>query len=154
MFIYEGETIMTTYELVSTVTAIASVLVAALAIGISYSVYHGQKVLAQRQLIVPLWQYMSGLSEIDPQSIKTPQVIQSVNTLELVALCCEGQMIDTRVVKRTFSDVFIKQFDQIKKCGTLPGMTVNGDDLLRESRAASAFYVELAKEHMNRGKII
>lgn len=144
---------MTTYEIVSTITAIGSVVVSAMAIWISYSVYRGQKILAQRQLIVPLWQYMSGLNNINPQSIQTPQVIQSVNTLELVALCCEGQMIDKRVVKRTFSDVFIKQFDQIKKCGTLPGMSVNGDDLLRESRAASAFYAELVNDNVNRGKI-
>ena len=144
---------MPLYEVLSIVTAAGSALAAGVAVWVSYKVHRSETLLAQRQLLLPLWQYISGLNEINSEKPITPDVIKSVNTLELVALCCEGQMIDPKVVKRTFSDVFITQFDQINRCGTLPGMTKNGNDILRECRAASYFYEELRREHLGRGQL-
>ena len=50
-------------EFPSVVTATASAAAAALLI--AYAVYRGQKLLARRQPIVPFWQYLSGLHEMD-----------------------------------------------------------------------------------------
>jgi len=135
------------------ISTILSVIVAGLAIIISYIVFTGQKRLSQRQLIVPLWEYISSLSEIDPQNPITPDIIKAVNTLELVALTCEGGMVDKVVIKRTFSQQFIKFFDNINACKIIPGSEPKtGSDLLKENPATLAFYNELKRELNNKKK--
>jgi len=91
---------------------------------ISREIHQNQTLLSQRQLLIPLWGYMSGLDEVDPSKspIIEPDVLKIVNTLELVSLCCEGGMIDKAVIKRTFKDVFMKLYDQVKVLPTLPGL--------------------------------
>lgn len=129
------------------ISTILSVIVAGLAIIISYIVFTGQKRLSQRQLIVPLWEYISSLSEIDPKRPITPDIIKTVNTLELISLTCEGGMVDKVVIKRTFSQQFIKLFDSINACKIIPGFgSKTGNDLLNENPATLAFYDELMKE--------
>lgn len=129
------------------ISTILSAITAGLAIIISYIVFKGQKRLSQRQLIVPLWEYISSLSEIDPQKPITPDIIKTINTLELIAITCEGGMIDKDVIKRTFSQQFIRQFDKINACKIIPGfVSKTGNDLLNENPATLAFYKELMIE--------
>lgn len=112
-----------------------------------------QRTLSQRQLIIPLWEHMSNLNEIDPQKPVVPHVLKGVHTLELVALCCEGGMVDDRVIKRTFRDAFIQLYDAISRCPEMPELRKSGPDILRENRAAMRFYEELRKEHIERDQV-
>jgi hypothetical protein len=112
-----------------------------------------ERLLTQRQLLLPLWQYISTLSQIDPKNPVVPDVLRVVNTLELVALCCEGEIIDPRVVKRTFRDTYIMLYQQVEQCGVLPGLGKLGRSLMNENRAAIAFYQELMNEHMQRDSL-
>lgn len=133
---------------------IFSAIAAGTGIFLSYTVFKMQRQMTQRQLIVPLWQYISTLNEIDSSNPITPDVVKAVNTLELIAITCEGGMIDKNVIKRTFSDQYVKHYDKIKDCATLPGLeSKNGNDLLKENPAAMTFYDELIKDLKNKNKI-
>jgi hypothetical protein len=109
-----------------------------------------ERLLTQRQLLLPLWQYMSSLNQVDPATPVVPEVLKIVNTLELVALCCEGEIIDPRVVKRTFSQTYITLYQQVRQCPNLPGLNKSGEALLNENPAAMAFYEELMKALIHR----
>lgn len=111
-----------------------------------------QRRLAQRQLIIPLWQYMASLNKIDTENPNVDHVLKAVNTLELVALCVEGNMVDGQVIRRTFRDSFVALVDQIDNCRTLPALNKDGKALLKENKAAMAFYEELKKELLARDK--
>lgn len=130
-------------------SAIAAIVAAILA----YRIHRSQQLLHQRQLLLPLWRYMSDLSEIDYNKPITPDVIKLVNTLELVALSCEGGLVDEQLIRRTFRDEFLRHFQSIRKCGTLPGMTINGEQLLMNNRATSMLYEKLYQETINQDKI-
>lgn len=133
---------------VAGVAALASVYVAWRAIRVSRDVADTQVKLSQRQLLLPLWQYMAELKNVDPTKPVVPDVVKVVNTLELVALCVEGEMVDGQIIRRTFRDGFVTHFDQVKACGPLPNMNgKTGMDLLRENRAALSLYERLMEEH-------
>jgi hypothetical protein len=137
-------------------TCIATVLSALAVIGticVTVMVARMQKLLAQRQLIIPLWQYISTLDDIDPADPKPKQVQATVNTLELVALCCEGGMVDERVIKRTFSAPFIHLYDVIDSLPEMPSLRRSGKQLLRENPSAMAFYSKLKTELEERDKL-
>lgn len=130
-----------------------SALAAFLAIRATIKIAEMQKTLSQRQLIIPLWDHMSSLNDIDPASPVVPHVLQAVNTLELVALCCEGGMVDDQVIKRTFRDPFMQLYDAIERCPEMSTIRKSGQDILRENRAAMQFYEVLKKEHLERDKM-
>jgi hypothetical protein len=133
---------------------IFSAIAAGTGIFLSYTVFKMQRQMTQRQLIVPLWQYISTLNEIDPLNPITPDIIKAVNTLELIAITCEGGMIDKSIIKRTFSNQFIKHYDNIKDCKSLPGFeNKNGNDLIKENPATMNFYDELIIDLKNKNKI-
>jgi hypothetical protein len=111
-----------------------------------------QRSLNQRQLLLPLWQYLTKLNDVDPLKPITPQVIETVNTLELVALCCEGGMVDSTIIKRTFRDGFMKHYQAINACVNVPQTGKTGSQLLAENKAAMAFYNELIAEHLDADK--
>lgn len=125
----------------------------AAAVFVSWMVYRGQRLLTQRQLLIPLWEYMSSLSEVNPQQPITPDVLKVVNTLELVALSCEGGMVDPAIIRRTFRNIFMKLYEQVDRCGELPGLGKTGRDLLKENPAAMTFYQQLLNEHLNRDRL-
>jgi hypothetical protein len=112
-----------------------------------------QKLLAQRQLLIPLWEYMSNLDDISPADPAPKQVQRTVNTLELIALCCEGGMVDEAVIKRTFRDPFIYLYDLVDGLPEMPTLRKNGRQMLRENPSAMAFYRRLKKELENRDKL-
>lgn len=130
-------------------SAIAAIIAAILA----YRVHKSQQLLSQRQLLLPLWEYMSQLTEINPNQPITPDVIKLVNTLELVALSCEGGLVDEQLIRRTFRDEFIRHYQTIKKCDILPGMTINGERLLMNNRATSTLYNKLYQEFISQDRI-
>ena len=143
--------------LIDALTALGTLLAAVaafVAVWVAYHVHAAEKRLAQRQLIIPLWQYTSVLSEIRPDRPVTPDVIKSVNTLELVALCIEGGMVDEQVIRRTFRNSFLEQYRNIRGCKILPGMdNTTGEDLLRRSLAATSFYHTLEKEDEDKDRL-
>ncbi|MGH7293468.1 MAG: DUF4760 domain-containing protein [Polyangiaceae bacterium] len=112
-----------------------------------------QKLLAQRQLLIPLWEYMSTLDDIDPKDPKPKLVQKVVNTLELVALCCEGGMVDEAVIKRTFRDPFVYLYDVVEGLPEMPTLRRTGKQMLKENKAAMAFYTKLKAELENRDKL-
>lgn len=71
---------------------------------VSLRIHQSQQLLSQRQLLLPLWDYMSSLKNIDPAQPIEPDVLKVVNSLELVSLCCEDGMVDAAVIKRTFTN--------------------------------------------------
>ena len=138
------------------ITALGGLLAGIATVGavvVSRRVAETQKQLAQRQLLLPLWDYMSKLNNIDHAVPNVPDVVNVVNTLELVALCVEGGMVDGQVIRRTFRDGFIERFEQVKACGVLPNMNgKSGSALLAENRAALDFYEELMAERRKQDK--
>jgi hypothetical protein len=96
---------------------------------------------------------MSKLDDIDPKDPKPKQVTDTVNALELVALCCEGGMVDAAVIKRTFSDAFIHLYELIGKLPEMPTLRRDGAALLRENQASAVFYEELKEEAKKRGML-
>ena len=139
--------------IVSSVGAILSGVATTLAIIVASIVHRNQKLLAQRQLLLPLWDHMATLNRIDPNKPITPDLIKIVNTLELVALCCEGGMIDEDVIKRTFKEQFIMHYESVRKCQNIPGLSEDGDILLKQNRAATQFYNSLEQERLDQGRV-
>jgi hypothetical protein len=82
-----------------------------------------------------------------------PDVIKLVNTLALVAVSCEGGMVDTQVIKRIFRDLYMQFYEEVAAIKLLPGRRISGAALLNENRAAMKFYKELQEEHINRDSL-
>jgi len=120
---------------------------------ISLKIHENQKLLSQRQLLLPLWDYMSNLKNVDPAKPIEADVLKVVNTLELVALCCKGGMVGTAVIKRTFRDVFMQLYDQVKAVPKMTPLNLSGVDLLKQNPAAMKFYKELEDEHIHKGEL-
>ncbi len=140
-------------DTISAVGGAVSGIGTAAAVFVSWMVYRGQRLLTQRQMLIPLWEYMSSLNEVNPQQAITPDVLKVVNTLELVALSCEGGMVDPAVIRRTFRNIFMKLYEQVDRCGEVPGLGKTGRDLLKENPAAMTFYQQLLNEHLNRDRL-
>ncbi|EJL6584462.1 TPA: DUF4760 domain-containing protein [Vibrio cholerae] len=138
---------------IGAIGAICSGLAALIGIFVAYKVHLNQKLLSQRQLLLPLWEHICKLHKIDPEKPITPHIIQVVNTLELVALCCEGGMVDEQVIRRTFKNEFLSHCEAIKRCKTIPGRNIDGEALLKENKAALQFYKKLDEENLSSDKI-
>lgn len=133
--------------------AVLSGVATTIAIVVAYKVHQNQKLLSQRQLLLPLWDYMATLSKIDSNNPIAPDVIRVVNTLELVALCCEGGMIDDKIIRRTFKDQFIMHYEDIKRCRSILGLTIDGESLLKQNKAATEFYNSLEIERLSQDRV-
>ena len=137
----------------SAVGSLASGVAAIVGIYVAYKVHANQKLLAQRQLLLPLWEHMSALRRVDPTAPIVPDIINTVNTLELVALCCEGGMVDEKVILRTFRDQFILHYEDVENCPTMPSLGKDGRKLLYENRAAVSFYMKLHDARLSQDRI-
>ena len=119
---------------------------------VAWSVYDGQKKLSQRQLIIPLWGYLSNIRAIDSENPISDDVIHLVNTLELVAICCEGGMVDEDVILRTFKDGFLFHAQSIMNIRTkINGK--NGEAILQENRAAYQFFNRLKSDDLSKHQL-
>lgn len=112
-----------------------------------------ERLLSQRQFLLPLWDHLSALREINPEQPATPLVVQAVNTLELVALCWEGDLIDRDLIRRTFMTRYLQMYGWIEACGKLPGLNKSGRELLLENPAATKLHDELRREHSAAGAL-
>ena len=111
------------------------------------SIARTQKELAQRQAIFQLWDRIAGLQPIDPADPASMYVHNALSTMELIALCCEGGMVDAEVIKRTFAARYVELYDMVKLCGPIRNMQgKNGTELLQQNPAAMNFYDELMDE--------
>lgn len=144
---------MTILEIISSIGTLLSGVAAVIGINVVYKVHQNQKLLSQRQLLLPLWEYMSTLSKINPKNPVTPDVVKVANTLELVALCCEGGMIDEKVIRRTFKDQFMEHYEAVEKCASLPGLSIDGKELLKQNKAAVQFFNSLNAERLSQDRI-
>lgn len=138
---------------VSAVAAVASAIFAHSATKTASSVHESQKLLSQRQFLAQLWQYMAALKKINPAAPIVPDVVAVVNTLELVALCCEAGMVDEALIKRTFWDGYIEHYEQIEQVPLMPSLGTTGRQLLNENPAAQGFYQKLKTAKISRGAI-
>lgn len=120
---------------------------------VAWRVHSSQKKLSQRQLIIPLWEHLTNLKNIDSEEPIIPDVINTVNTLELVALCYEGGMVDKAVIKRTFAQEFIRHYDSIDGCKKMNGLDKTGKMILQENVSAMNLYSILMKEKIQSGEL-
>lgn len=109
-------------------------------------IHNSEKLLAQRQFIVPLWQQTSTLSDVDPDNPKTDDVVKALNVLELVAVCTEAGMVDVQVMKRVFAENFLRLYRQIRKCKKVPRLEIDGEELLNRCPAVKQLFKDLEAE--------
>ncbi len=133
-------------EWVGALAAAIGSIAALLAVRVAWLIWQKQKLLSQRQLLLPLWEYMAKLNAIDPKAPIVPIVVKTMNTLELVALCCEGEMIDIDVVKLSFLQPFIQLYDLIDQIQDLPGSHRSGKQILMDSPVVMKFYRRLRQD--------
>ncbi|MEW6438767.1 MAG: DUF4760 domain-containing protein [Pseudomonadota bacterium] len=112
-----------------------------------------ERLYSQRAALFDLWKYISELSEVSPRSPITPDILKAVNALELVALCCEGGIVDPDLVRRTFRNTYIHLYDQIDLVIQVPGLNKSGRKLLEENPAALKLYKEFKEEIMLQGQL-
>jgi hypothetical protein len=97
------------------------------------AIFDEQKLLTQRQLIIPIWDKISNLHLPDPKNPAPVHMVTGINVLELVALCVEGGMVDEDVIVRTFEDRFIQMYEAIEQCGSQPSLNgLDGKGLIRQ----------------------
>jgi hypothetical protein len=142
----------TVLAVVSAVGGLLSGVATFMAVRVSARVHRSEQLWSQRQQLLPLWDHMPSLSQIDPAKPITPDILKTVNTLELVALCVEGGIVDPKIIKRTFREAYTRQYLAIQRCENIPGLNKTGSDLLRENRAAQRFYRELEVEHLEQDR--
>jgi hypothetical protein len=112
-----------------------------------------ERLHSQRSALFDLWRYISELDQIDPKEPVTPDIVRAVNALELVALCCEGGIIDPDLVRRTFRQTYIDLYEQIEQVTDVPGLNKGGKKLLGENHAAMKLYHEFRSEIMHQGQL-
>lgn len=142
-----------TLDLLTLITAGLSALALIGTVIVTWRVAQTQKLLTQRQLLIPLWEHMSRIDDIDPANPMPKKVQETVNTLELVALCCEGGMVDEDVIKRTFRAPFVHLYDLIDQLPEMPTLRRTGRQMLAENPSASSFYLKLKKEMLAQGQL-
>ena len=103
-----------------------------------------QRLLAQRQLLLPLWDYLRNIRSVHPTDPDEEDLIETVNTLELVALCLEGELVDKTLILRTFGEKYLELCGQIKDARPKKGKWKSGRALLEDNPAASNLCKELS----------
>lgn len=153
------------WEIISSVGTVAAALIAGVALigtvilakrqmELTKTIHQQQTLLAQRQYLLPLWDYLTGLNDIDPNNPVWIDVIRAVNALELVAVCWEGELIDENIIRRIFHQQYIDFYDKVMLCqNPPPSIRQNGREMIRENRATTKLYQLLLVEHANRYEI-
>ena len=144
---------MTLNEVLTVLTLLSSIAAVCFTASVTWMIYKGQKKLSQRQLIIPLWEYLSNIQCIDSDHPVEKHVVNLVNTLELVAICCEGGMVDENVILRTFKDGFLMHAQSVMDIKTKMPSGKNGEAFLRENRSAYQFYLKLKDQDLKENKL-
>jgi len=97
-----------------------------------------QRRIAQAQLVIPLWERMSRLRNIDRSNPIARDVSEALSTMELIAIFAETDTIHVDLVERALGEPFIHLYELV---ASLPA----GRDLL-EDRPTRNFYRRLKVE--------
>ena len=108
---------------------------------------------SQRQLLIPLWEQLDGMRDVNPQDPVWPEVIRVANTLELIALCVESGIIERDVFDRAWGEMFLDQARKIMKCKGHHDDGRSGTDILNSNRAAREVYEELDRRDKSRSRL-
>ncbi len=135
-------------ELVS-ISTILSGLTALFALIVAFIVFIGERRMGQRQLILPLWDYLIEVNEIDITNPILVDVIKTVNTLELIGICYLKAIVDKKIIESTFMDQFVHHYEQINKCPEMDfGADVKktGREVLKENPSAIKLYYKFKQK--------
>jgi hypothetical protein len=128
------------------VSTIIAGIAATVGIIVTIVINNGQNRASKRQLIIPLWEYMSNLREIDSENPITADVIQVANSLELIATLCLNNVVDKEIVMKSFKEQYISHYNNIHNCSKLRGFdNKTGLDILNENPHIQKFYNQLIK---------
>lgn len=117
-------------------------------------IHNQQLLLSRRQLLLPLWEHLRNLADINPSNIVWEDVRKSFNLLELVAVSWEGQLIDEDVMRRFFSMTYIEIYEKIERCINPPSnFPMDGPSMIRNSPATQRLYRLLVEELTEKGKL-
>ena len=103
----------------------------------------------RKRFITALWDKMANVVEIqknDQDEYDENDIFDALNTLELVAICWENEIIDRRMVFLVFGDNYrlrVKQIEQIDR--RLQHLGRNGLELLQERQIILNVYDEINK---------
>lgn len=113
-----------------------------------------QMLLDQRQILLGLWDKVHTLPGVNPQKPVWKDVITAVNTLELIAVCWEGEIVDRDIIRRMYSDVYIETFEQVVECRNAPANVAgDGRKILNACPAVMKMYEGFRKERLERGTV-
>jgi hypothetical protein len=145
---------METWAIVTAVAQAISTFIAALAIYQTVQLHKKQMLLEQRQFLLPLWENLQKLNDINPAKPVWIDVIKAVNILELIAISWEGQLIDENIIRRMYSTLYIEFFQKIQDCKKPPSsITRDGKQMLLASPATIKLYNQLITEHADRNQL-
>lgn len=123
---------------------------------LNQKIHSEQQALAQRQLFIPLFEQFKGIATINPQAPVWPDVVNAVNFLDLLGICWEGQLVDEKILFRVYREFVIDTYERIKQCKNPPERVAKnekeGEEMLRDSRAATSLYNYLVQQHIDRDK--
>lgn len=150
--------------LFSLLVAIVSVIIAVIAIvrtgfhaksqrDLQQKLSDDEKVTANRRFFTVLWDKMTELNYINPQSPIGPDVRKAVNTLEAVAMCWQAGIIDKQMVVISFGKLFEELYNQINQIALVPGINKSGHELLTQNRAVPLVHKEIQDELNKQGRI-
>ena len=139
--------------IVAAAALVMSILLAQRQASQTVAIHRQQQLLAQRQLILPLWDHLCRVQDIDPEHPVWPKVRDTVNTLELIAILHEGAIIDQAIIRRTFSHQFLHLARRIDQCRNPPKGLKSGPEMLAENRAAHSLFLQLSEEQMSEGRL-
>jgi hypothetical protein len=107
--------------------------------------FHAEQILlARRQAVFELWKYMTAARDIDPKKPIYPAMLQVVNTLELVAVCWDGEIVDRAIIRRTFGTRFVELYQAVDQVPAAAPWKA-GREFLRGSPATERLYDELRR---------
>ena len=145
---------METWIIITAIAQAISTFVAALAIYQTVQLHNKQMLLEQRQFLLPLWENLQKLNDINPSNPVWIDVIKAVNILELIAVSWEGQLIDENIIRRMYSTLYIEFYQKIQDCKNPPSnITKDGKQMLLASPATMKLYNQLITEHVDRNHL-
>ena len=112
-------------------------------------IHEEQRTFAQRQLFVPIFQQFKGLANLncsatDDANIRN--VTNTINFIEFLGVCYEGQIVVTKILFRVFGEFVVQQYEALCNCTDSPsGQATSWSETIQESKSATALYHDLLK---------
>lgn len=107
-----------------------------------------QLLLSQRQNLLPLWSQLDSVRDIDltllgTEKFQWDRVNTLANSLELIALCYEADVVDKTIIRRTFATQYVRLYEKVMKCIAPSTSHASGPELMENNHAATDLYNEL-----------